>query len=319
VTVPGLHIPGPERNGGASLRTVLTAVGANLGIAVAKAVAAMITGSVALWAEALHSFADTGTEVLMLVGLRRSGRAEDHRHPFGYGQEHYFWAFLASLAIFLIGGVLSIAEGVESLVAPRALTSPWIGASVLAVAAAFEGYSWRVARRQLTTDARERRRSVIQHLTRASDPSAATVYLEDSAALIGITLAMAGLLTHVFTGWGGAEGLASIAIGVLLIVVAVLLARRSKGLLIDESVPPDVLRPIREAIQRPDWVADIRRLDVVFVGPSQLLVVTTVAPVAQVVDAGGRELIRRVQGLREDLLRSPVVADVTIGVWAEHR
>jgi divalent metal cation (Fe/Co/Zn/Cd) transporter len=144
------------------------------------------------------------------------------------------------------------------------------------------------------------------------------VYLEDSAALLGIALAMTGLLIHVFTGWAGSEGLASIAIGVLLIVVAALLARRSKGLLIDESVPPDVLRPIRDALQRPDWIADIRRLDVVFVGPSQLLVVTTVAPVPQVVDAGGRELIRRVQRLRADLLRSPVIADVTIGIWAEH-
>src|SRR5262249_17518689 len=163
--------------------------------------------------------------------------------------------------------------------------------------AAFEGYSWRTARRQLTSDARARRRTIPEHINKSSDPSASTVYLEDAAAMIGIGLAMAGLLGRVFSGWDGAEGLASIGIGALLIVVAVLLARRSKALLIDESVPADVLRPIRDAIQRPDWVAEIRQLDVVFVGPSQLLVITTVVPVPEVVEAAGRELIGHAQGL----------------------
>jgi cation diffusion facilitator family transporter len=313
VTIPGLDLP-PQNHGVGSLRTVVTAAVANLGIALAKGGAAVVTGSVALLAEAMHSVADTGTEILLFVGLRKSGKPEDGQHPFGYGQERYFWAFLASMAIFLIGGVLSIVEGAGSLVRSQPLTSPWIAAAVLALAAVFEAYSWRTARRQLLAGARRRGRSMVEHLRRVSDPSSPTVYLEDSAALIGIALAACGLLGHVLSGWAGAEGLASIGIGLLLIVVAVLLARRSKGLLIDESAPSDILEPVRAAIERPDWVSELRRLEAVFVGPAQLMVVATVVPVPTVLEADGHDLIRRVEGLRQSLLASPAISEVAIGI-----
>ena len=313
MTIPGLELPAQDRGVG-SLRTVVTATAANLAIAIAKGAAAAVTGSVALLAEAMHSVADTGTEVLLFVGLRKSGKAEDEQHPFGYGQERYFWAFLASMAIFLIGGVLSIVEGVGSLLRSEPLTSPWIAATVLVLAAVFEAYSWRTARRQLVAGARKRGRSLVEHLRRASDPSSPTVYLEDSAALIGITLAMAGLLGHLLSGWGGAEGLASISIGLLLIVVAVLLARRAKALLIDESAPLDVIEPIRAAIERPDWVSEIRRLDAIFVGPAQLMVVASVVPVPGALDANGHDLIGRVDSLRQTLLDSPAITEVAVGI-----
>jgi cation diffusion facilitator family transporter len=313
VTIPGLDLP-PENHGVGSLRTVVTAAAANFGIAVAKGAAAAVTGSVVLLAEAMHSVADTGTEVLLFVGLRKSGKPEDDQHPFGYGQERYFWAFLASLAIFLIGGVLSIVEGLGSLVRSEPLTSPWIAGAVLLLAAAFEAYSWRTARRQLVADARRRQRSLVEHLRRVSDPSAPTVYLEDSAALIGIALAAAGLIGHLLSGWGGSEGLASIAIGLLLIAVAVLLARRSKALLIDESVPLDVLEPIRAEVGRTDWVSEVGRLDAIFVGPSQLLLVVTVVPVSAVMAADGHDLARHVQSLRQRLQDSPAVTEVAVTV-----
>jgi cation diffusion facilitator family transporter len=313
VTIPGLELPAQDRGVG-SLRTVVTAAAANLAIAIAKGAAAVVTGSVALLAEAMHSVADTGTEVLLFVGLRKSGKAEDEQHPFGYGQERYFWAFLASMAIFLIGGVLSIVEGAGSLLRSEPLTSPWIAATVLVLAAAFEAYSWRTARRQLVAGARQRGRSLVEHLRRASDPSSPTVYLEDSAALIGIALAMAGLLGHLLSGWGGAEGLASISIGLLLIVVAVLLARRAKALLIDESAPLDVIQPIRAAVERPDWVSEVRRLEAIFVGPAQLMVVATVVPVPAALDGNGNDLIGRVDSLRQTLLASPAITEVAVGV-----
>ncbi len=274
----GLQLLPRNRRGGSSLRTVLTAAAANLAIALAKAVAAVLTGSVALWAEAVHSVADTGNEVLLFVGLRRSNKVADAQHPFGYGQERYFWALLASFSIFLIGGLLSIAEGVNNLRSPQQLTSPSIGGAVLIVAAVFEAYSWRTSRRQLSADARLRRRSFLEHLGRGSDPSPTAVYLEDSAALIGIALALAGLLLHDVTGWAGWESIASIGIGGLLIAVAVLLARRSKALLIDESVPPDTLRRIRGVIEEPDWVAAVPRLAAIFVGPARLLITARVVP-----------------------------------------
>src|SRR5690348_964527 len=189
-----------EPEGGDSTRTILVAVAANLAIAVAKTVAGLLSGSASMWAEAAHSYADTGNEVLLWIGLRRSVRVPDERHPFGYGQERFFWAFLAAMGIFVIGGALSIGEGIRGLLLPEPLESVWIGVGVLVVAFLFEGYSWRTARRQLRAESEQRQRSMTSHLKLASDPSAPTVFLEDSAALVGIGLAMAGLVLHAVTG-----------------------------------------------------------------------------------------------------------------------
>jgi cation diffusion facilitator family transporter len=304
----------PDRSGG-SLRTVVTAVVANVLVALAKGGAALVTGSPALLAETLHSVADAGNEALLLVGLSRSRRPVDPQHPFGYGQERYFWAFLAALGIFLIGGILSIGEGIRSLLQPDPLTSPVAGISVLVASAIFESYSWIVARRQLRdTAARVRGRSIVQHLNRASDPSAPTVFLEDSAALIGIALALIALLLHLVTGHHAWDAAGSICIGVLLIVVAFLLARRSKSLLIDEAAPPDIVAPIRAALVRPAWVVDVTRLDVIFIGPARLLVLARIEVIAELLAASAAELHGHVDQLRQELLRTPAIAEVAIGV-----
>jgi cation diffusion facilitator family transporter len=295
-----------------STRTVLVAAGANLAIAVAKGIAALVTGSAALWAETMHSIADTGNEVLLWLGLRRSKRRPDRRHPFGYGQERYFWAFLAALGIFLVGGLLSVAEGVRSLLVPEPLESPWVGIGVLVVSAGFEGYSWLTARRQLREDARRRRRSVREHLALASDPSATTVYLEDSAALVGIGLALAALILHLVTGWAWWDPAASMAIGVLLAVVAWLLARRSKALLIDAAAPDDVMETLRDAIGPQPWIHTVHDLRAVYVGPSQLLVAIDVEPCPDLTRRPGAELLERAGDLRRRLLEQPTVAEAVV-------
>ncbi|GAA4494919.1 hypothetical protein GCM10023191_034840 [Actinoallomurus oryzae] len=305
---------GRDDQAGATLRTVVTAVVANLLVALAKGVAALITGSAALWAETLHSIADTGNEVLLFIGVHRSKKKEDPRHPFGYGQERYFWALLAALGIFVLGGVLSIGEGVRSLLRPEPLVSPWIGVVVLVAAACFEGYSWRVARRQVLTRARELDRTILEHLARGSDPATSTVYLEDSAALVGIALALAALVLQLLTGWRASDGLASVCIGLLLITVALRLARRSKSLLIDEAAPEDVVRPIREAIVRHGWIAHVPALEVIFVGPGQLLVIVRVAPVPAACAAPAHELVGQVDRLRDELLHMPAVTEVAVTV-----
>lgn len=294
---------------GESARTVVVAVIANVAIAVAKTVAALLTGSASMWAEAAHSFADTGNEVLLFVGLRKSTRGPDERHPFGYGQERYFWAFLAALGIFLIGGTLSIGEGVRSLLVPEPLESLGIGIGVLVVAFVFESISWYTAHKQLRKGAEETGRSMKDHLRRASDPSATTVFLEDSAALIGLTVALAAMLLHAFTGWAAWDSIGSICIGVLLIIVAILLARRSKALLLDVSAPDDVVGPIREEVSRADWVGEIHDLQAVYVGPSSLLVNVWVSPAR----ANG-DLVRDVRELRSALRDRPAVDQVTITV-----
>jgi cation diffusion facilitator family transporter len=286
--------------------TVIVAVAANLAIAIAKIVAGFLTGSASMWAEAAHSVADTGNEVLLLVGLRKSRKGPDGKHPFGYGQERYFWTFLAALGIFLVGGVLSIGEGVRSLMDPAPVESLWVGVGVLVVAAGFESYSWYTAHKQLREEARERDRSMRHHLRHSSDPSATTVFLEDTAALIGLAVALAALVLHAATGWAGWDAVGSMTIGLLLIVVAFLLARRSKGLLLDESAPDDVLDPIRERVAREDWVAEIRDLHGVWVGPSQLLINLRVTPTTE------DDLVRRVTGLRRALLDDDTITQVTV-------
>ncbi len=298
--------------GGDSTRTILVAVAANLAIAVTKSVAALLTGSASMWAEAAHSAADTGNEVLLWIGLRRSARAPDENHPFGYGQERFFWAFLAALGIFLIGGALSIGEGIRSLLLPEPLESVWIGIGVLVAAFAFEGYSWHTARRQLRSEARQRRRSMTSHIKLASDPSAPTVFLEDSAALVGVGLALVALVLHAVTGWAGWDAAGSICIGVLLIVVAYLLARRTKGLLLEASAPEDVVAPIRAEVGRADWVDQIQDLHAVYVGPSSLLVNVWVTPRPAYQERPSAELLERVDELRSGLLAQPAIAQVTI-------
>jgi cation diffusion facilitator family transporter len=298
--------------GEASRRTVLVAGAANLGIAIAKAVAAVLTGSAALWAETLHSIADTANEVLLLVGLRRSRRPRDASHPLGYGQERYFWAFLAAIGIFLIGGLLSIGEGVRALLFPEPLESPWLGIGVIVIAMGFEGYSWSVARRQLRTDASRRSRSVAQHLVRTSDPSATTVYLEDSAALIGLALALLALVLRQVTGQDFWDPAASMAIGVVLAAVSYLLARRSKALLIDESVPADVLADVRAIFAPATWIADLSTLDAVYVGPAQILVTAQVVPTRALLAGPADTLLRHAAALRADLLRSPAIIEAAI-------
>ena len=301
---------------GGSYRTVIVAVAANLAIALAKIVAAVLTGSASMWAEALHSVADTGNEVLLFVGLRKSAGGPDPRRPFGYGQERYFWAFLAALGIFLIGGALSIGEGVRSLLLPEPVESLGVGIGVLVVAAGFEAYSWRTAHKQLRQESRERRRSMAQHLARASDPSATTVFLEDTAALIGLAIALVALVLHAATGWAQWDAIGSMLIGVLLIVVAFLLARRSKGLLLEEAAPDDVVEPIRRRVVETDWVGEPTTVHAVYLGPSRLLVTIRLAPAGNGHDESAAALIEKVDRLRSELEADPSIAHVTVTLTA---
>jgi len=299
---------------GGSTRTVVVAVLANFAIALAKGAAAAVTGSAALWAETLHSFADMGNQLLLFVGLRRSARPPDATHPYGYGQERFFWSFLAALGIFLIGGLLSIGEGVRSLLRPEPLESPWIGIGVLVVAAGFEAYSWLTAHRQLRTEASRTGRTLAEHVRRTSDPSAPTVYLEDSAALLGLALALVALVLHMLTGWHGWDAYASIAIGVLLIGVAWLLARRAKALLIDQSAPPDVVEPLRAMVEDQSWVRKVHRFDAVYVGPSRVLLTTWLDPAAELRAGPAGDLIARIEDLRDRLMAQPHLERVVITI-----
>jgi cation diffusion facilitator family transporter len=302
----------------ASLRTAVIAISVNLAITVAKGIAAVLTGSAALWAETAHSLADTGNEILLFIGLRRSARAADARHPLGYGQERWFWTFLAALGIFVVGGVLSVNEGIQTLRNPRPVEQVWIGVAVILVSMVLESISWRTARSQLRDEARVRGRSLSEQLRRGSDPTAPTVFLEDTSALVGLSLALVAVLLHRLTGSAVWDAGASIAIGFLLVVVAYLIAHRSKGLLIDESAPPDVLDRLRERIAGQPWVAAVVRLTAVFIGPGALLVTARVTPTAAAQEGPGAELVASAEALRRDLLTVDVIATAEVSLTPDH-
>jgi cation diffusion facilitator family transporter len=304
----------PQQRAEASLRTTLVAITVNLAITFAKGFAAALTGSPALWAETAHSLADSGNEVLLFVGLRRSARRKDARHPLGYGQERWFWTFLAALGIFVVGGVLSVNEGAQALRHPRPVESFWVGVGVLLVSMVLEGVSWRTARAQLRDEARLRGRSLAEHLQLASDPTAPTVFLEDSAALVGLSMALLALVLHRLTGWAAWDAGASIAIGLLLVVIAYLIARRSKGLLIDESAPPDVLDRLRERIVGEPWVGAVVALTAVFIGPRRLLVTARLAPTATAAAGSAHDLVARAAALRRDLLAVEVIGEAEVAL-----
>jgi len=289
----------------ASLRTVVIAAAANLLIAVAKGVAALVTGSAAMLAETTHSIADTGNEVLLYVGVRSGARPADERHPLGHGQVRYTWSLLAAVGIFVVGGLFAIADGVQTLRRPEPVTNVPVGVAVLLVSAALEGLSWRTARRQLR-EAAARQLDLGEYLVTSSDPTPAAVFLEDSAALVGIALALAALVLHITTGSAVWDGAASVLIGLLLIVVAYLLMRRNLALLIDEAAPADICERLRQAVAAEPWVAEVAELTAVYIGPRQLLVLAHVVPVV------GTELTASIGRLRRRLLAVPAIAVVEI-------
>jgi cation diffusion facilitator family transporter len=290
----------------ASVRTVVVAVAANLLVAVAKGVAAALTGSAAMLAETTHSIADTCNEVLLYVGVRRGMRPADDRHPLGYGQSRFFWSLLAAVGIFVIGGLLAIADGVRSLRHPEPVTNVGVGVAVLLISAGLEAWSWRTAHRQLRAEARARHLDLGEHVATSSDPMPTTVFLEDSAALVGLALALAALLLHLVTGSAVWDGAASLLIGLLLIGVAYVLMRRSGALLIDEAAPADVREGLVQAVAEERWVAEVAELTAVYIGPRHLLVLAHVVPVE------GADLIGCVGRLRRRLLSLPAVAAVEI-------
>ncbi len=249
---------------------VWAALAGNLAIAVVKFVAAAVSGSSAMLSEAVHSLVDTGNEVLLLYGLRRSARPADDRHPLGYGRELYFWSFVVALMIFAVGAGVSIYEGVARLRHPHAIESPRLVFIVLAVSAVFEGSSWFVAFRGFRAKAGGK--SFWAAFRASKDPPTFMVLFEDSAALAGLAVAAAGAGLALATGEPRWDGAASLVIGAILGVVAVLLARESKALLIGERADPDLSAAIRDCAARVDGVEAVNAVVTIQLAPDQVVV-----------------------------------------------
>ena len=293
-----------------SLRTVVVALAANLGVAVAKLVAALLTGSSGIMAEAFHAFADAGNEVLLLVSHRRSQAPPDEAHPLGHGREAYFWALIASIGVFVTGALLSLREGVNELGHPHAVTSFAVGYATLAVSLVLEGASLLQAYRQLRAEARAAGREFLEHLDLSSDPVARAVFAEDAAALVGNALALIGLALHQVTGSALPDGLAALAIGVLIGVVALQLARRNGDFLIGRQVSPALRARIEVIIAAEPGIVAVTELLVSFLGPRRIWVVARV-----IVDGGlnGTAIAAMTCATEASLMRaSPFIARVDL-------
>lgn len=229
-----------------SKTTIFAALGANLAIAVSKFVAAAFTGSSAMLSEGIHSIVDTGNQGLLLLGLRQSRRPADAAHPFGYGKELYFWTLIVAILIFAVGGGMSFYEGIAHLRHPRPITDPTWNYAVLGAAMLFEGFSWAVALRELLETRGDK--SIWEAVHSSKDPTLFTVLLEDSAALLGLIVALVGIYLGQRLDNPYLDGSASIVIGVILAVVAIFLAYESKGLLIGEGADPVVQAAIRSLV-----------------------------------------------------------------------
>ena len=294
-----------------SIRTVVVAVLINLLVTMAKAVAALLTGSAAMAAETTHSVADTANEVLLYIGVRRGMRPPDEQHPFGYGQSRYFWSLLAAVGVFVIGGLVAIWDGVQTLIHAEPLTDVPVGLAVIVVSAVLEGVSWRTARRELRSEAAARNLDISTYIATSSNPTPTTVFYEDTAALIGLALAFAALLLHWWTGSAVPDGIASLLIGLLLIVASLLLVRRNAALLIDESAPAAAREGLRSLVLEEPWVAEVPNLKAVRIGPSQLLVIVRVVPCGDA-EFNAVDLVAKIGKLRAKLMAIPAVIQAEI-------
>jgi cation diffusion facilitator family transporter len=249
---------------------IFAAFGANLFIAVAKFVAALATGSSSMLSEGIHSVVDTADQLLLLTGEARGRRSADPGHPFGYGLEQYFWGFVVAILIFALGGGMSIFEGIRHLRHPEPMRQPLWNYGVLAVAFAAEGFSFATAYRSLRGG--RKRRGFWQSFRASKNPSVFVVFAEDAAALAGLAIALAAVAAGQATGMPVWDGIGSILIGALLVLVAVILAYETRGLLAGESAHPEVVRRIRElALEEPGVLEAGPPLTLHF-GPWQVLV-----------------------------------------------
>jgi len=255
---------------------VIGALFANGLIAVLKLAAALITGSSGMMAEALHSVADTTNQVFLLLGLRFYKRPASDKHPFGYGKERFFWSFIAAIFIFGVGATYAIYEGIDKLAHPHAPTNLGWAYAVLAISFVLESGSIALAIYQEVKEAHHEGLSFADYLRESKDPTAKTVLFEDSAALIGIVIAATGLLLTDYQVGGEAgaywDGLASIIIGLVLAVVAFVLARSSRGLLLGEAANPKVLATIKQAIESHPNAERVVELLTMHLAPKQILI-----------------------------------------------
>jgi cation diffusion facilitator family transporter len=304
---------GSRAGASASVTTLLVAFAANLLVAIAKSVAALVTGSASILAEAAHSWADTGNEVFLLVANRRSRRPADRAHPLGYGREAYVWSLLAALGLFVAGAAVSVTHGVQELLRPEPATAFVVGYVVLAVSFVLEGISFLQSVRQAKPAAELMQRDLIEQVMATSDPTLRGVFAEHSAALIGLVIAAVGLAANQITGSVTPDAVGSILVGVLLAAVATVLINRNRQFLIGEEADPRIrAAAIRTLLDMPE-VARVTYLRLEIVGPRMVSVIGDVDLVGDDIESN---VAVRLRALEAKINASPAVAGAVLSLSA---
>ena len=255
---------------------IVAAFLANLGIAAAKFLGFAMTGAASMLSEGFHSLADTGNQALLIVGSRRARRAADTHHPFGHGGERYFWGFVVAVVLFTAGGLFALAEGISRLRSPTPLESPRWAIGILVVAIVLESLSLRTARREAIDAKRLDGGTWFDFIRRSKAPELPVVLLEDTGALLGLAFALIGVVIAHVTHNARWDAVGSIAIGLLLFVIAIVLGNEMKSLLIGEAASPRQRQELRNALGGADHVRRIIHLRTMHLGPDELLVAAKV-------------------------------------------
>jgi cation diffusion facilitator family transporter len=280
-------------------KVVYAALIGNCFVAVTKLVAALTTASSAMLSEAIHSLVDTGDQFLILYGLRRAKMPADERFPFGHGKEIYFWSFIVAIQVFGVGAGLSIYQGIHRLTAPRPILNPAVNYVVIILSMALEGASWYISLKEFSKV--KGKRDYIEAVQRSKDPSTFVVLLEDSAALLGLVIAFAGIYLSYTTGNPRFDAEASIIIGLILAATATLLAYETKGLLIGESANREVVKGIRDIAESRKEIQHVNEILTMHMGPDFVLVNISVDFTDP---ASANEIEKAVAGLDREIKRA---------------
>ncbi|MFP1629484.1 cation diffusion facilitator family transporter [Streptomyces sp. 5K101] len=302
-------------------KAIVAALAANLAIAAAKFVAFLFSGSSSMLAESVHSVADSGNQGLLLLGGKRAQREATPQHPFGYGRERYIYAFLVSIVLFSVGGMFAIYEGYEKIKHPHEITDWYWPIGVLVFAIIAEAFSFRTAIKE--SNALRGKLTWTQFVRRAKAPELPVVLLEDLGALVGLILALCGVSLALATGNGVWDGIGTLCIGVLLIVIAVVLAAETKSLLLGEAAGTEEVEKIKAALVDGDVVTRIIHMRTLHLGPEELLVAAkiavqhedTAADVAAAIDAA-ESRIREAVPIARVIYLEPDIYDESLATGA---
>ncbi|AGZ39435.1 cation diffusion facilitator family transporter [Actinoplanes friuliensis] len=261
---------------GGGTRAIIAALAANLGIAATKLLAWLLTGSSSMLAEGIHSIADSGNQALLLLGGKRATRKATPEHPFGYGRERYIYAFIVSIVLFSLGGLFALYEGYHKVQHREGIESwQWVPVTVLVIAIGLESFSFRTAIKE--SNHTRGKTTWVNFVRRAKAPELPVVLLEDAGALVGLVLAFFGVVLTLITGNGVWDGIGTLAIGVLLVVIAIILAIETKSLLLGEGANPEDVTKIEQAIVAGPGVERIIHMKTLHLGPEELLVAAKIA------------------------------------------